>query len=267
MQRDRAAIMGIINTTPDSFSDGGKFADAQAAIDQGLRLVEEGADILDIGGESTRPGAGSVPLQQELDRVLPVIEGLAATSDVLLSIDTSKPVVMSAAAEAGAAMINDVNALRTDGALKAVVDAQLPVCLMHMLGEPGNMQSAPTYQDVVAEVSAFLLDRIDCCVEAGVERERILIDPGIGFGKLHDHNLQLLQALPRIQQATGCELMIGVSRKSMIDATLGRELSERLPASIGLAVQAVLNGAKIVRVHDVRPTFDAVRMVESVVRA
>ncbi len=267
MQREGAAIMGVINTTPDSFSDGGLFVDASSAIDHGLKLVEQGADILDIGGESTRPGAEPVQLQQELDRVLPVIEGLATATDALISIDTSKPGVMTAAAVAGAGLINDVYALRAEGALQAAAATRLPVCLMHMQGNPRTMQETPEYEDVVGDVSSFLLQRVDCCVAAGINHSQIVIDPGIGFGKLPEHNLQLLRALPRLQEASGCQLLIGVSRKSLIQAVLGRGVKQRLAASLGLAVQAVLNGAKIVRVHDVRPTFDAVRMVESVARA
>ncbi len=259
--------MGVVNTTPDSFSDGGLFENAPAAIAHGLNLLEEGADILDIGGESTRPGAGPVPLQQELDRVLPVIEGLVAETDSVLSIDTSKAEVMTAAAAAGVSLINDVNALRAEGTLQAAADSGLPVCLMHMLGDPRTMQNNPDYRDVVAEVSDFLLERVECCVRAGINRQQVIVDPGIGFGKSTTHNLLLLKSLPRLHQATGCKLLIGVSRKSLIQNVLGREVSGRMAASVGLAVQAVLNGAKILRVHDVRATFDAVRMVESVIRA
>ena len=256
--------MGIINITPDSFSDGGLFLKTEAAVQHGLQLVAQGADLLDIGGESTRPGADQVSLQEELDRVIPVVERLTRETGTPLSIDTSKPEVMTAAVQAGAAMINDINGLRSPGAVQAVADTAVTVCIMHMLGQPQSMQRAPGYRDVVAEVLDFLDQRIRTCVDAGIDTTSIIVDPGIGFGKLLQHNLALLGALPQLRTKLGCEILIGVSRKAMIDAMLGRAVDERVPASVGLAVQAVLNGAKIVRVHDVGATVDAVRCVEAV---
>ena len=256
--------MGIINTTPDSFSDGGQFLSADSAVQQGLKLIAEGADILDIGGESTRPGAEPVSLQEELDRVIPVIEQLAAQTATPISIDTYKPEVMSAAVAAGASMINDVNALRADGALDAAKKAQVPVCLMHMLGAPKNMQKQPSYDNVVAEVTVFLNQQIERCEAHGIAKQDLIVDPGIGFGKTVAHNLALLNALPELNENTGCTVLIGVSRKSMINSVLGREVEERLPASLGLAIHARLNGAKILRVHDVGATHDALRVVEAV---
>lgn len=267
LQQPAAAIMGIVNTTPDSFSDGGRYVGADEAIEHGLRLVEEGAEILDIGGESTRPGARVVPVQEELDRVIPVIEGLRERVEVAISIDTSKPEVMLAAAAVGADMINDVRALRADGALQAAQKSGLAVCLMHMAGDPHSMQDAPVYEDVLAEIAAFLRARVDICEQAGIDSDMIIVDPGIGFGKTLQHNLSLLAALPQLRTATGCELLVGVSRKSLIGAVLDRKVDERLAGSLGLAVQAVLNGAKIIRVHDVQASVDAVRMVERVKRA
>lgn len=264
LRRDSAAIMGIINTTPDSFSDGGHYFSVDAAVKQGVALATEGADILDVGGESTRPGAEAVSAQQELDRVVPVIEGLAQSTDVPISIDTYKPEVMRAAISAGAQMINDVNGLRAEGAVKTVAQLAVPVCIMHMSKKPKTMQQAPRYTNVVAEVIDFLQQRRLICREAGISQTDIVVDPGIGFGKNLNHNLLLLQAVGRIVEEVKCEVLIGVSRKSLIDKKLGRSISDRLPASIGLAVQSALSGAKILRVHDVRATYDAVRMVEAV---
>ncbi|NND82685.1 MAG: dihydropteroate synthase [Gammaproteobacteria bacterium] len=266
LQGDAAIVMGIVNATPDSFSDGGQHAGNEAALEHGLKLLAEGADILDIGGESTRPGAEPVSIDEELDRVIPVIEGLRAHSDCVVSIDTTKPEVMLAAADAGASLINDVNALRAEGALQVASETGLAVCLMHMQGQPQTMQEAPEYKNVVDEVAAFLSARVDICEHSGVARELLIADPGIGFGKSLEHNLALLAAVPKLQEAVGCPLLIGASRKSMIDAILDRAVDERMPASVGLAVQAVLNGAKIVRVHDVQATVDAVRIVERVCR-
>lgn len=264
LERPQAAIMGIINTTPDSFSDGGQFYASNAAIAYGLDLIEQGADILDVGGESTRPGAVPVSLQQELDRVLPVIEGIRKESDTVISIDTSKADVMLAAVKAGATFINDVKALQNPKALEAAAQSNLPVCLMHMQGEPTTMQAAPKYSNAVDEVIAFLTERILACEQYGITRDNIVVDPGIGFGKTQEHNLQLLNALQHIRTQLECEVLIGVSRKSIIGSILGREVDERLYGSIGLAVQAALNGAKIIRVHDVRATADAVRCAEAV---
>ncbi len=257
-------IMGIVNVTPDSFSDGGQFSSIDGAVSHALALVKEGADILDVGGESTRPGADEVSIQQELDRVIPVIERLSAESDTPISIDTYKPEVMQAAVSAGAQMINDVYGLRAEGAVELVSKLKVPVCLMHMQGQPKTMQAEPTYQDVVTEVLAFFDERLRECSDHGIDAGDIMLDPGIGFGKTLAHNLLLLRHVPQMVNHTGCPILIGVSRKSLIEQQLGRDLSQRLPASIGLAVQSVLSGAKIVRVHDVRATYDAVRMVEAV---
>ena len=267
LERPQAAIMGIINTTPDSFSDGGQFHSSEAAIAHGLTLIEEGADILDIGGESTRPGAASVGLQEELDRVLPVIEGIRRESDVVISIDTSKAEVMLVAVKAGANFINDVKALQNSNALNAAAQSNSPVCLMHMQGDPSTMQAAPHYSNPVDDVVAFLLARIDACAEYGITRDKICVDPGIGFGKTLEHNLQLLNALPQMRTQLGCEVLIGVSRKAIIGGILERQVDERLYGSVGLAVQAALNGAKIIRVHDVRATSDAIRCAEAVAGA
>jgi len=256
--------MGIINTTPDSFSDGGEFASYEAALAQAFRLIEQGADILDIGGESTRPGATGVSVQQEMDRVVPLVEKLRSESDIAISIDTYKPEVMSATLNVGADMINDINGLRAEGAIQVVASAQVPVCVMHMQGQPQTMQASPSYQNVVGDVIEFLQSRIDDCLQAGMDQNNIVLDPGIGFGKTLDHNLLLLSSLPEIRRQTGCELLLGISRKSLIDKLFGRKVTERLPASLGLAVQAVLNGARIIRAHDVRATFDAIRSVEAV---
>lgn len=263
LQRPEAAIMAIINVTPDSFSDGGNALNPNAALKQGLKLVEDGADILDVGGESTRPGAAQVSLEQELDRVIPVIEKLVAETDTPISIDTYKPKVMIEAVKAGVQMVNDVKALQYEDALQTVSNLSVPVCLMHMHGEPFNMQDSPEYSEVVEDVAAFLQTRVMACIDAGISKDQILLDPGIGFGKTLQHNLQLLAALPKLN-SLGCNVLIGVSRKSMIDQLLDRAVDERTAASIGLAVQAVLNGAKIVRVHDVRETYDAVRAAEAV---
>ncbi len=259
--------MGVINTTPDSFSDGGSlYAGSKLDLTQVLRralaMVEQGASILDVGGESTRPGATPVSLQQELDRVIPCIEGIRAHSDVAISVDTSSPQVMRAATVAGASMINDVRALGREGAVTAAVELQLPVCLMHMQGQPGDMQAQPQYDDVVQEVIDFLLARVEQCLAAGLKAQHIYLDPGFGFGKTVDHNLQLLQGLPRIA-ALGYPLLVGLSRKSMIGKLLGREVNKRLPASLALAVLAAERGASIIRSHDVEETVDAIAMVNA----
>lgn len=256
--------MGIINTTPDSFSDGGQFKLPLPAIEHGLRLIEQGADILDIGGESTRPGAEKVSTEQELDRVLPVIEALVAQTNIPISIDTHKPEVMRAALAAGAQMINDVNGLRAEGAIAVAAEAMVPVCIMHMQGQPQTMQARPQYQRVVDQVMDFFKHRVDAAIEAGILVSDIILDPGIGFGKTLEHNLELLNSISLMRENLGHQILIGVSRKSLIDTLLGRPVDKRLPASLGLAVQAVLNGAKIIRVHDVRETFDAIRAVEAV---
>jgi dihydropteroate synthase len=257
---DRPRVMGIVNATPDSFSDGGRHASVEAAVAHGLRLVEEGADLLDIGGESTRPGATPVDEAEELARVVPVIERLAREVAVPISVDTSSPAVMRAAVAAGAGMINDVRALRREGALQAAAEARVPVVLMHMQGEPGTMQAAPAYDDVVAEVHRFLAERVFACEMAGIERKRLVLDPGFGFGKTLEHNLELLRRLGQLA-SPGLPLLAGLSRKRMIGSLTGRPVGERLAGSIALATIAALRGACIVRAHDVAETVDALRMV------
>ena len=252
-------VMGVLNVTPDSFSDGGDFFDPRRALERALQMQEEGAALIDIGGESTRPGAAAVAVEDELRRVLPVIEALQGRLAVPISIDTRKPEVMRAAAAAGAGLINDVNALRAPGALEAAAESGLPVCLMHMQGEPGTMQSSPRYADVAAEVKDFLMQRVAACEAAGIGRQRILLDPGFGFGKTVEHNLQLLARLDELA-ATGLPVVVGLSRKSMIGKLLGVEVGERLPASIALAVLAVERGARLVRAHDVAETWQALQM-------
>ncbi|MBK1700354.1 dihydropteroate synthase [Thiococcus pfennigii] len=256
----RPLVMGILNVTPDSFSDGGAFLSLDAARRHALQMVEDGADLIDVGGESTRPGAASVSGDEELRRVLPVVEVLAGELPVPISVDTSRPEVMRAVAAAGAGLINDIRALRWPGALEAAAEAGLPICLMHMRGEPGTMQRAPHYDDVVGEVAAFLGERIACCEAAGIPGERLLVDPGFGFGKDLAHNLALLAGLPRIADL-GRPLLVGLSRKSMIGALTGRSVGERVHGSVAAAVLAVERGARIVRVHDVRATVEALRVV------
>jgi dihydropteroate synthase len=257
------AVMGILNITPDSFSDGGIFLNLGKAIVRAREMVAQGAAIIDVGGESTRPGAQSVSVHEELDRVIPVVERLAKELPVPISIDTSKPDVMHAAVVAGAAFINDVNALRADGALATAAALAVPVCLMHMQGEPRVMQNDPKYEDVVAEVSGFLKQRISAAQGAGIEKERIVVDPGFGFGKTLEHNLSLLRELDRFN-ALGVPVLAGLSRKSMIGKALGLPVEQRLHASVALALIAVQNGARIVRVHDVAETVQAIRMWETV---
>jgi dihydropteroate synthase len=257
------AIMGILNITPDSFSDGGIFFARDTAVTHALAMVEEGADIIDVGGESTRPGAQAVSVQEELDRVIPVIEAIARAVPVPISIDTSKPEVMRAAIAAGAGFVNDVRALREPDAVEAVAALQVPVCLMHMQGEPRSMQHNPVYTDVVGEVRDFLRERIEACVAAGIPRQRLIVDPGIGFGKTVEHNLELLRRLDELR-ALGAPILAGLSRKSMIGALLGQPVAQRLHASVALALIAVQNGATMLRVHDVRATREAIRMYEAV---
>jgi len=256
-------VMGILNVTPDSFSDGGRFNTVDAALGHAVRMVAEGADILDVGGESTRPGAAAVSLQQEMDRVLPVIERLRAELDVPISIDTSKPDLMRAAVDAGARMINDVAALRAPGAIAAAAAAGVPVCLMHMQGEPRTMQQTPQYRDVVADIIQYLGDRVAACEAGGIARERLLVDPGFGFGKTLEHNLALLRGLGELR-SLGLPVLVGISRKSMLGAVTGRPVEERLAASVAAAVMAVERGARIVRVHDVAATVDALRLWQAV---
>ena len=255
---DRPLIMGIVNVTPDSFSDGGRYIGPQSAILHGLSLAEAGADILDIGGESTRPGAAAVSVQDELDRVLPVLEGLRDCGPAL-SLDTMKPEVMRAALSLGVDMINDVRALQAPGALEAVAKSDCGLCLMHMQGEPRAMQCQPRYQDVVAQVSAFLRARVDVALCAGIARERLLIDPGFGFGKNLEHNVALFQALAEFTQIA--PTLVGVSRKSMLGLITGREVGGRLAASIAAALVAAQFGAAVLRVHDVGETVDALKIM------
>lgn len=256
-------VMGILNVTPDSFSDGGRFAVRDAALRHAAQMAAAGATLIDVGGESTRPGARPVSPLEELERVSPIVEALAAELDVVISLDTSTPAVMREGARLGAGLINDVRALRRDGALEAVAATGLPVCLMHMLGEPGNMQQDPQYQDVVAEVGDFLEQRMCDCEAAGIPRERIILDPGFGFAKTLAHNLSLFRRL-EVLLGLGRPLLVGVSRKSMIGQALGREVHERLPGGLALAALAVAKGACILRVHDVAETVDAVRMIAAV---
>jgi len=254
---DRPLVMGIVNVTADSFSDGGRFLDAGRAIEHGLRLKQAGADILDIGGESTRPGAEPVNLDAELARILPVLEGLRDCG-AAISIDTMKPEVMRAAVAAGADLINDVNAFRAPGAWTAVADSGCGLCLMHMQGEPRTMQADPQYQHVVEEVAGFLAGRVAEANAHGIAQERLLIDPGFGFGKTLDHNIALFRALPGYARLA--PVLVGVSRKSMLGTLTGRPVQERMPASIVAAVLAAQRGAAVLRVHDVAETVDALKI-------
>ena len=260
---DRPRIMGIVNVTPDSFADGGLHDTTELAVAQALMLAEQGADILDVGGESTRPGAEEVSLQEELRRVIPVIERLAQLTTLPISIDTSKPEVMRAAVAAGAGFINDVFALRRDGALEAAAELGVPVCLMHMQGEPRSMQDDPQYEDVVAEVHGFFTQRLFACEMAGISKKKLLIDPGFGFGKNLEHNLRLLRQLSRFVEL-GVPVLAGLSRKGMIGKLTGREVDDRVVGSAVAALIAVQNGAQIVRVHDVAATVDALRVWSAV---
>lgn len=255
--------MGVLNVTPDSFSDGGRFLQLDDAVARGLRMAEEGAAIIDVGGESTRPGAESVGVEEELQRVIPVIARLRSRTRAIISIDTSKPEVMHAAAAAGADMINDVRALRERGALEAAAVGGCAVCLMHMLGEPRTMQEAPSYADVVSEVRQFLGARVEACRAAGLPLERMVLDPGFGFGKTLEHNLELLRRLRELS-VHGLPILAGLSRKSMVGALTGRPAGERAHGSVALAVVAARNGARILRVHDVAATVDALKVVAAV---
>lgn len=256
-------VMGVLNVTPDSFSDGGRFVAVDSARDHARRMAAEGATIIDVGGESTRPGAAPVSEQEELRRIIPVIEAIAAELPVVISVDTRKPAVMRAAVAAGAGMINDVCALREEGALELAARLEVPVCLMHMQGDPRTMQAAPRYRDAVLEIGDFLSERVEKCVRAGIERRRLLIDPGFGFGKGLEHNLQLLKHLESFN-ALEVPLVVGVSRKSLIGAVLDVGAEERLYGSIALAAIAVWQGAAIVRAHDVAATLQAIKMVAAV---
>ena len=255
--------MGILNITPDSFSDGGRYAGHEAAYQRAAQMVAEGAAIIDVGGESTRPGAERVCAPQQIERVVPVIRRIAASLDVAISIDTSDPEVMFAAVEAGACIVNDISALRLPGAREVCARSGVGVCLMHMLGEPRSMQQDPQYQDVLAEVAGFLQRQKRACLEAGIAERSIVFDPGLGFGKTFAHNMTLLRELPALV-ALGPPVLVGMSRKSFVGRILGREVHERLFGGLGLASLAVSQGARIIRTHDVAPTVDAVGAVAAV---
>lgn len=255
--------MGILNVTPDSFSDGGRFDNPHIALRQAATMAEAGAAIIDVGGESTRPGAKIVSEQEEVDRVLPVIEAIQTVTDVPISVDTSKPRVMREAVAAGAAMINDVCALRAEGALGTASELQVPVCLMHMRGQPRTMQDDPQYRDVVADVASFLAERIEACIAAGLDEQLIVVDPGFGFGKTHIHNVELLSNLRQLR-VRGRPVLVGISRKSTLGALTERNLDQRLPSSVAAAVVAAMQGVEIIRAHDVQATVDALKVVQAV---
>lgn len=264
----RPVVMGILNTTPDSFSDGGNsYIDQHLSLDLALRraeqMIAEGATIIDVGGESTRPGAAVVSWQEELDRVVPVVEALVNKLDAVVSVDTSTAIVIKESADKGAALINDVRALEREGALEAAAATNLPVCLMHMQGQPATMQNNPAYNDVVIDVCQYLMGRVSACVVQGISKERIILDPGFGFGKTLAHNLALLKRLPEIG-ASGFPLLVGMSRKSMLAQLLNRAVDERLPGSLALAMLAAQRGAAIIRVHDVAATVDVLNVLAAV---
>jgi len=259
----KTAIMGVLNVTPDSFSDGGQYLDAAAAVLRVRAMVAQGADIIDIGGESTRPGASPVSADEECARVVPVIQAVVREMDVAVSVDTSKPEVITAAVQAGACMVNDVRALQEPGALEALAATDAWVCLMHMQGKPRTMQSNPRYNAVLVEVRDFLLARVQACMAAGIGRERLILDPGFGFGKTLEHNLELLANLGALRDL-GLPILVGMSRKSMIGAITGRDAGDRVHGSIAAAVIAAMQGVDIVRVHDVAGTADGLRMCEAV---
>lgn len=262
LDMSRSHVMGIVNVTPDSFSDGGQYNRLDDALVRARAMVDSGATFVDIGGESTRPGAAPVSLQEELDRVCPVVEAIARELDVVISVDTSTPEVITASAALGAGLINDVRALEREGALEAAVATGLPVCLMHMKGSPDTMQQSPEYRHVVRDVATYLMDRVRAAEQAGIRSDQILLDPGFGFGKTLEHNLRLLAALDQMTML-GYPLLVGMSRKTMLGQITGREVSDRLPASLATATIAALKGASVIRVHDVRETVDAVRVVEA----
>jgi dihydropteroate synthase len=266
LDMSRCHVMGVLNVTPDSFSDGGQYNRPDAALVRARQMVADGATFIDIGGESTRPGAKPVSLQEELDRVCPVVEAAARELDAVISVDTSAPEVMAETAKLGAGLINDVRALQRDGAPEVAAKAGIPVCIMHIQGEPDTMQDRPEYRNVRREVSAFLTERIRVAEQAGIRPENILLDPGFGFGKSLEHNLQLLASLEQMH-ILGHPLLVGVSRKSMWGHITGREVNERLPASLAAATIAAMKGASIIRVHDVRETVDAIRVVAAVKEA
>lgn len=263
---DRPVVMGVLNVTPDSFSDGGSFLAPEDALRQAERIVGDGAAIIDIGGESTRPGAERVPDQQELDRVMPVIEGIVARFDTPLSIDTSKPAVMREAVAAGTAIINDIYALRSAGALEAAAGLDAAICLMHMQGTPADMQVDPKYDDVVDEVSSFLVDRLKACRNAGVAADRLVVDPGFGFGKNDAHNLALLANLDQVAEL-GAPLLVGLSRKRMLGNLTGRDIGDRVAAGVAAALISVGKGARMIRTHDVAATVDALAVFHAIGQA
>ncbi len=260
---NRPHVMGIVNVTPDSFSDGGKFSQTKQAVEHALKLAEEGADILDIGGESTRPNAMPVSLQEELDRVMPVIEDLVKQLNIPLSIDTYKPQVMQAAIAAGASIVNDVRALQEEGALETVAKSNAGVCLMHMQGTPQTMQLDPQYDDVVNDVKSFLAARLQASIDAGIDKSRIVLDPGFGFGKTREHNITLIQHLESFA-TLGQPLLVGLSRKSVLGQVTGSDVDARLYASIAASVIVAQKGAKILRVHDVKATVEALKVVSAI---
>lgn len=262
----RCNVMGILNVTPDSFSDGGRFNSRESALVRARQMVSDGASFIDVGGESTRPGASEVSTQEELDRVCPVVEAIAKELDTVISVDTSNPVVMAETARLGAGLINDVRALQREGAPEVAAKAGIPVCIMHIQGEPDTMQDDPRYRNVRREVSSFLTERMRVAEQAGVRADNIILDPGFGFGKSVEHNYQLLATLEQLH-ILGHPLLVGVSRKSMLGAVTGRDVNERLPASLAAATISAMKGASILRVHDVRETVDAVRIVTAVKEA
>ncbi len=263
---DGPQVMGVLNITPDSFSDGGRFLEVDAAVRQAERMQAEGAAIIDVGGESTRPGAERISEGEELDRVVPVIESISGRSDVSISIDTSRPAVMRAAVAAGAVMINDVYALRQEGAMEVANQLDTAVCLVHMQGAPGTMQHKPEYQDIPGDILEFLAHRLAACRDAGIAPDRIAIDPGFGFGKTHEHNVRLLANLERFQELE-MPLLVGLSRKSTLGHLTGKGEEHRLAPGIAAAVMAVERGANIVRTHDVEPTVDALKIVHAVMQS
>lgn len=262
----RCHVMGILNVTPDSFSDGGRFNSRESALVRARQMVSDGASFIDVGGESTRPGASEVSTQEELDRVCPVVEAIAKELDTVISVDTSNPVVMAETARLGAGLINDVRALQREGAPEVAAEAGIPVCIMHIQGEPDTMQDDPRYRNVRRDVSSFLTERMRVAEQAGVRADNIILDPGFGFGKSVEHNYQLLATLEQLH-ILGHPLLVGVSRKSMLGAVTGRDVNERLPASLAAATISAMKGASILRVHDVRETVDAVRIVTAVKEA
>lgn len=266
LKLDGPAVMGVLNVTPDSFSDGGRFQTVELALEHAGKMVAQGAAIIDIGGESTRPGARDISEQEEIDRVVPVIEAVVREFGTPVSVDTSKSAVMRAAAAAGAAMINDIRALQLESALATAAELQLPVCLMHMQGTPQSMQARPRYDNVVEEVAAFLAQRVAQCVRAGLAKDLLAVDPGFGFGKTPQQNMALLANLGRLRDI-GCPILVGVSRKSTLGVITGRDTADRLAASIAAATAAVLRGASIIRAHDVAETVDAVRVAQSLMQS